>query len=284
MRHHGLSFVLMLAAVVSTGRRGSADAPGAGADGARGKLVWADEFNIDGPPDPSKWRFEEGFVRNHELQWYQRENASCRDGLLVIEARREQRKNPHFDQASRDWRRQIPHADYTSASLKTSGLARWRYGSFEMRGRIDVRQGMWPAWWTLGDAGPWPECGEIDMMEYYQRTLLANAAWASTRSFDPTWDSVRTPLEKLGEKWGEQFHVWRMDWDEGRIALFVDGRLLNEIDLDKTFNEGADRKNPFRQPHYLLLSLAIGGDRGGDPSDTEFPGRFEVDWVRVYQK
>ncbi len=251
------------------------------ADGYR--LVWSDEFEAPGAPDPAKWTYERGFVRNQELQWYQPENARCERGLLVLEARRERLKNPRYNSSSRHWDDQREYAEYTSAGVMTRGLASWQYGRFEMRGRIDVRPGMWPAWWTLGVDGRWPAGGEIDMMEYYRGMLLANAAWASGHP-EPHWDSVRTPLAELGEKWADEFHVWRMDWDENRIALTVDDRLLNEVDLAKTVNDTPDAKNPFRQPHYMLLCLAVGGTNGGDPAPTKFPVRFEVDWVRVYQK
>jgi beta-glucanase (GH16 family) len=86
-----------------------------------------------------------------------------------------------------------------------------------------------------------------------------------------------------GEAWADDFHVWRLDWDARRIALFVDDRLLNEVDLERTIN-ARDGKNPFHQPHYVILNLAVGGTRGGDPSGTEFPAKFEVDYVRVYQR
>jgi beta-glucanase (GH16 family) len=85
--------------------------------------------------------------------------------------------------------------------------------------------------------------------------------------------------------WDARFHVWRMDWDSNSIRLYVDDQLLNTIDVTKTINP-TDRgpKNPFRQPHYLLINLAIGGDAGGDPSKTAFPTRYEVEYVRVFQK
>jgi beta-glucanase (GH16 family) len=247
------------------------------------QLVWSDEFNADGEPDPAKWTFERGFVRNEELQWYQPDNAVCDEGLLVIEGRREQVENPQFDASSRQWQEQREHAEFTSTSVLTRGLASWMYGRFEMRGRIDVRPGLWPAWWTLGDDGRWPAGGEIDVMEYYRGTLLANAAWADRR-FRAKWDDSRTPLAELGDNWASDFHVWRMDWDEERIALSVDGRELNTVDLSETINETRDGDNPFHQPHYMILNLAIGGTNGGDPEETEFPARFEVDYVRVYQK
>jgi len=109
------------------------------------ELVWADEFDKTGRPDPNNWTYEQGFVRNRELQWYQPENARCKDGLLIIEARRERKPNPHYDPAADSWRRSRRHAEYTSACLITRGLHSWTYGRFEMRARIDTRAGMWPA-------------------------------------------------------------------------------------------------------------------------------------------
>ena len=247
-------------------------------------LVWADEFNRDGPPDPANWTYERGFVRNQELQWYATENAQAAGGLLLIEARRERVPNPEFDAAATDWRRRRQAADYTSASLMTRGLHSWQYGRFEMRARIDTRPGLWPAFWTLGVTGAWPHNGEIDIMEYYRGTLLANAAWGGAERFRAIWDDSRTPMASFGKAWPDAFHVWRMDWDERAIALSVDGQVLNEIDLSKTINEDDTRANPFHQPHYLLVNLAVGGTQGGDPSSTEFPARFEIDYVRVYQR
>ena len=140
------------------------------------KLVWSDEFNKHGRPDPNKWTYERGFVRNRELQWYQPENARCENGLLIIEGRRERKVNPRYRPDSRNQMERREYAEYTSASLTTRGLHSWQYGRFEMRGRIDTRDGLWPAFWTLGVEGPWPGCGEIDIMEYYRGMLLANAA------------------------------------------------------------------------------------------------------------
>ena len=102
-------------------------------------LVWADEFNKDGPPDPCNWTCERGFVRNQELQWYQPDNARCENGLLIIEGRRERVPNPNYSPGSRDWRRKNEYAEYTSACLKTMRRHQWKYGRFEMRARIDTR-------------------------------------------------------------------------------------------------------------------------------------------------
>lgn len=255
------------------------------APSAEWTLVWADEFEEEGWPDPRNWTYETGFVRNLELQWYQPGNARVEDGLLVIEARRERKANPVHEPGSADWKRSRPHADYTSASLTTRGRHDWTYGRFEMRGRIDTRPGLWPAFWTLGVRGAWPSNGEIDIMEYYRGMLLANVAWGTDRRGVAHWDTLKKPLSELGDPaWSEKFHVWRMDWDEESIRLYLDDVLLNTTDLDDTVNTDAERNNPFHHPHYLILNLAIGGTNGDDPSPSEFPARFEVDYVRVYQK
>jgi beta-glucanase (GH16 family) len=249
------------------------------------KLVWADEFDTDGPPDPKNWIFEEGFVRNQEAQWYQPQNARIEKGILIIEGRRETRPNPRYKADSSDWKTNRPNIEYTAASLLTRGKHSWKFGRFEMRGRIDTRPGLWPAFWTLGNDGEWPSNGEIDIMEFYRGKLLANVAWGTKTRWNAKWDSTATPLEQLGgTDWAKQFHTWRMDWDEKSIKLYVDDRLLNETDLTKTINGNDGKTNPFHQSHYILLNLAIGGQNGGDPSKTEFPSRFEVDYVRVYQK
>jgi beta-glucanase (GH16 family) len=249
------------------------------------KLVWADEFNTDGPPNPQNWTFEHGFVRNHEFQWYQPDNARCENGLLVIEGRKEKRPNPTYQPGSSNWKTSRPTIDYSAASLKTSGLHSWLYGRFEMRGRIDTSPGLWPAFWTLGVAGGWPFNGEIDIMEYYRNELLANVAWGKAQGQAPEWRTVKKPIDSFNDPaWSTKFHIWRMDWDVTAISLYVDDQLLNSVPLKETINQDGTGVNPFRQPHYILLNLAIGGDNGGDPTATRFPTRFEVDYVRVYQK
>lgn len=250
-------------------------------------LVWQDEFTVDGPPNPEFWSFEKGFVRNEELQFYQEDNAEVKDGKLIITGRREAIKNPKYEEGYPDWRVNREYSEYTSSSIKTSGKKLFQYGIFEVRARIDTALGMWPAIWTLGESKPWPANGEIDMMEYYrvngEGTILANAAWASPDK-RAAWDEVKVSIDHFIEQdphWPEKFHIWKMDWTETYIRLYLDDELLNEVDLTKTINP--DGFNPFHQPHYVLLSLAIGSN-GGDPSSTTFPKTFEVDYVRVYQK
>ena len=248
------------------------------------KLVWSDEFNKDGPPDSSSWTYENGFVRNQELQWYQPENARCEKGYLIIEARREEKPNPAYVPGSKDWRTDRPIINYTSACLITRGRKTWQYGRFEMKAKIDISPGLWPAWWTLGAAGRWPANGEIDIMEYYRKRLLANIACLN-KDHRAEWFSNTFSTDSLGgKKWSAKFHIWRMDWTKEFIALYVDNQLLNKVSLDSLINKDGSGFNPFKQPHYMLLNLAIGGTSGGDPSDTPFPKEFVIDYVRVYQQ
>lgn len=247
-------------------------------------LKWADEFDIDGKPNNLNWGYERGFVRNEEQQWYQPENAYCKGGFLVIEAKKETRPNPRFDESSRDWRKNRKNIDYTSACLLSRGKQQWLYGRFVMRARIDISSGMWPAWWTLGIDKAWPANGEIDIMEYYKGKLLANIACLG-KDHRAAWFSNIIKTDSLGGKsWANQFHIWRMDWTEESIALYCDDYLLNNTSLDQLVNQDGSGFNPFKQPHYLLLNLAIGGINGGNPDSTQFPQRFEVDYVRVFQK
>lgn len=248
------------------------------------RLVWADEFNRDGRPDSSNWKYEKGFVRNHELQYYQPENTWCENGRLIIEARKEQKVNPGYVANSTDWRKNRATIEYTAACLLTKGQKSWLYGRFEMRGKIPVDAGIWPAWWTLGNSKSWPGNGEIDIMEYYRGKLLANIACLGADK-KAEWYSAKLSTDSLGgSKWASEFHVWRMDWTPEYIALFLDDAEMIKVPLDKLTNKDGSGFNPFQQPHYMLLNVAIGGDNGGDASTTSFPKRMEVDYVRVYQR
>lgn len=248
------------------------------------QLVWADEFSRNGRPDSMNWSYERGLVRNEEYQWYQPQNARCKNGLLVIEARKERKPNPLYKEGGKDWRQKRAYNDYTSSSINTGRKQEWLYGRFEMRGRIDIRNGIWPAWWTLGVDQPWPANGEIDIMEFYRGRLLANIA-CKAASGAAEWHSHTFSVDSMGGSlWAQAFHVWRMDWDKDSIRMYVDDQLLNSAALAILDNKDGSGFNPFRQPHYMLLNVAIGGQNGGDPSKTKFPAKFEVDYVRVYQK
>lgn len=246
------------------------------------KLVWADEFNKDGPPDTTVWNFEHGFVRNREDQWYQPQNAYCKDGKLIIKAKRVHLPNPWFISDSKDWKTKRKWINYTSASLNTSGHKSWQYGRFVVRAKIDTDSGLWPAFWTLGIKGRWPSNGEIDIIEYYRGDLLANVACGTSKPFVAKWFSVKKPVNSFAKNWSRHFHIWRMDWNKKDIKLYVDNFLMNQVPLDSLINP--DGTNPFRQPHYILLNLAIGGNSGGNPENTKFPKKYEIDYVRIYQK
>ena len=256
------------------------------------KLVWNDEFDVDGRPDAKKWDYERGFVRNYEMQWYAPENAFVRDGKLVIEARPADFPCPAYREGNKNWRNSREKVQWTSASLITKGKYTFQYGRLEVRARIPVCMGAWPAIWLLGTEHPWPANGEIDVLEYYQHkgvpTILANACWAGDTEEDAEWDSSYTPLSHFTERdpaWAKRFHVWCMDWDKDFIRLYLDDELLNEIDLKRTIN-GKSRGtgiNPFHYQQYLLLNLAL-DTRVKELTPADFPMRYEVDYVRVYQK
>ena len=259
-------------------------------------LIWQDEFDNDGRPD-ERWDYEYGFVRNKELQWYQPDNATVKDGVLVIEGRREVVENPYYEEGSREWRRARPQAEYTSSCLTTRKSFQFKYGRVEVRAKIPTASGSWPAIWLLGNRWGWPGGGEIDMMEYYIAkgvpSILANACWENERRGEPLWDSVVIPFTHFTDNdadWASKFHVWRMDWDESIVKLYLDDELLNTIDLTQTINKNGRGKgqNPFSNDiedfgMYLLLNLAI-GENGGIPDDSSFPLDYCVDYVRVYSR
>ncbi|HLP36032.1 glycoside hydrolase family 16 protein [Lacibacter sp.] len=248
------------------------------------KLVWFDEFTKDGVPDPKKWKFENGFVRNEEAQWYQQENAICENGYLVITGKKERKPNPNFIQGSTSWKTNRAFIEYTSSSVVMQREHAFQYGKIEVRAKIDAQTGLWPAIWTVGVSGEWPSNGEVDIMEYYEDKILANFAIAEKERYKAIWDGASVKLDSLGgKKWADQFHVWTLEWSENEMKIFVDDLLLNSIDLKQSINK-SDGKNPFRQPHYLLLNLAMGGNRGGSLVNTILPSKYMIDYVRIYQK
>ena len=225
-------------------------------------LVWSDEFNVDGAPNSANWNFEQGYVRNKEAQYYTRgrlENARVEKGRLIVEARED------------NWNGN----QYTSASLVSSGKVAYQFGRFEIRAKIDVRPGSWPAFWTLGQSGEWPSNGEIDIMEYYAGKIHANVAWGTGTRYQAKWDSQNKEAAGFPKGWVDSFHVWRMEWTPQFIKLYVDDILMNTTDLSQTINDNTSPvRNPFLQKHYIILNQAIGGINGGDPSGTKFPVKY----------
>jgi beta-glucanase (GH16 family) len=240
------------------------------------RLVWSDEFDVPGLPDPKKWDYEEGFVRNHESQYYTRarkENCRVEDGTLIIEGRKEPFPNPRGGAAK--------PAAYTSASIHTKGKASWQYGRLELRAMLPQGRGVWPAFWTLGDAGgsgaAWPGCGEIDIMEFVGK---APDKVHGTLHWDRGGHRQQGGNLAVKQPWAD-FHVYAVEWSADKIDFYFDEARYLSVPLSAADN---GEKNAFRKPHYLKLNLALGGDWGGKIDDSIFPQKFVIDYVRVYEK
>lgn len=251
------------------------------------KLVWADEFDKDGAPDPAKWDYETGFVRNEELQFYtkdRRENARVEKGLLVIEARKEAWPNPAYKADSKQWNEARKEAVYTSAALHTHGKADWTYGRFEVRAKVPFGRGMWPAAWMLGSnisSVGWPLCGEIDLMENVGYDLDKVHFNVHTKAYHHsigTNKGVTVPLKRPDLA----FHTYAAEWNKDKIEFFLDGKSVFTF---KNEGKGVEAW-PFDKPQYIILNSAVGGGWGGQKGidDSIFPTRYEVDYVRVFQK
>ena len=221
---------------------------------------WSDEFDRTGSPIlPDTWRWSPDKYSVRDAQ-FNEANAFCEGGLLVLEARR------------------VGAHKYTTAAINSYGLKSWKYGRFEMRGRIDIRPGSWPAWWTLGVSGGWPAGGELDIMEGFRRLTACAVHRASS-----TGSHVFTPRKiEVDDAWAKEFHTWTMEWNSSWIDMGVDGVTMEHYNVDDANGSMPDGGNPFRQPHYMLLNLAVGGT-SRSPSKTQFPIRFEVDYVRYWE-
>jgi len=249
----------------------------------QGKLIWSDEFDDTGAPDPKRWTNEVGFIRNREAQFYtagRLENARVENGKLVIEARKELLPLPPGTRGARG----RTNAEYTSASLTTRGLGEWKHAHIEVRAKLPRGRGVWPAIWLLGTdrSKGWPRCGEIDVMEYVgfdTSTIHANIHTGKYNHVRGTGKGSKLRVEAPFN----DFHVYAVDWRADRMDFFVDGKKY--FTYAKEPNAGEDVW-PFDQPFYLILNLAIGGAWGGQKGidDSIFPQRYEIDYVRVYQR
>jgi beta-glucanase (GH16 family) len=237
------------------------------------KLVWSDEFDTAGQPDPAKWVADTHANKtgwyNDERQYYSArrlENARVADGKLIITARRETLRD------AADFGGQ----HYTSARLTTQGKTRWTYGYFEIRAKLPCGQGTWPAIWMLGE-GTWPDGGEIDIMEQVGQKpdellgTIHNRATAGTPG-----NGSRIDMPGMCTA----FHDYQLTWTPEALKIAVDGRPVHIYAKAGKTAAGW----PFDRPQYLLLNLAVGGVLGGAVDDTIFPRRFEIDYVRVYQR
>jgi beta-glucanase (GH16 family) len=244
------------------------------------QLVWSDEFSgPDGSaPDETKWAIQTGGGGwgNNELESYtaRPENVQVSGGNLVIAAVKEDYTGA--DGIARH---------YTSARLQTKGLFSQSYGRFEARIKIPKGQGMWPAFWMLGnniDTVPWPGCGENDIMENIGKE--PSIVYASLHAGGYTGGEVSAPYTlPNAQSFGDDFHIFATEWELQVIRFYVDGNLLATYTPASTPSGSAW---PFDgQPFFMLLNLAVGGDWPGSPDGTtQFPQQMLVDYVRVYQK
>ncbi|BCU77556.1 glycoside hydrolase family 16 protein [Luteolibacter sp. LG18] len=256
------------------------------AQAAPWRLAWSDDFNQAGAPDPKKWTYEKGFVRNQELQFYtdnRRENARVEGGNLVIEGRKEAFPNPAFVAGAKDWQKSRKDAEYTSACLITKGLKSFQYGKIEVRAKLPEGKGVWPAIWMLGDSrGPvrWPMCGEIDIMEFV--THEPGTIFGTLHFAKPGTTQHQSVGGKIkSDDIHKNFHVYGVEWNEKTLTFLFDDKPYKTVDLEVA---GVGEDNPFRKPFYLMLNLAIGGSWGKDPDPKVYPQKFEIDWVKVWER
>ena len=240
------------------------------APGTDWKLVWHDEF--DGPAlDLTKWVWETGGGGwgNNELEFYtpRPENTHLENGKLVIEARQEA----------------FGSRQYTSARLKTEGLGAWKYGRIEARIRIPRGQGMWPAFWMLGDRCEqvgWPTCGEIDIMENIGREparvhgTVHGPGYSGAQGVSAAYNFVG------GGAFADDYHVYAVEWQAGGIVWYVDSAVYATVTPNNIPGPWV-----FDHPFFVILNVAVGGQWPGSPDGTTiFPQAMLVDYVRVYQK
>lgn len=253
-------------------------------DTTKWELMWSDEFDYEGLPDSTKWNYEVGFVRNAELQYYTRarhENARVKDGMLIIEGRKERIANPKYKAGSDSWILQREYGDYTSASVTTRNKAGWKYGRIEVRAKLPQGKGTWPAIWMMGtNLGEvrWPTCGEIDIMEFVGKEpdwVHANVHYA----IDGKHQSGKGKL--MTEKPYMEFHIYALEWYPDRFDFYFDDTKYYTFPLNKA---GFGKENPFRKPQFLLVNLALGGSWGGKIDDAILPQRYLIDYVRIYQE
>ena len=246
-------------------------------------LVWSDEFDAEdgSSPDPANWTYDLGVGANgwgnRELEYYtdrSPENVVISNGNLVITALQERYTGP--DGIMRN---------YTSARLKTQGLFSLAYGRFEARMKIPYGQGLWPAFWMLGDnirdVG-WPTCGEIDIMENIGREPSTIHGTIHGPGYSGGSGIGASYTLAAGQNFADGFHVFAVEWEPAVIRFYVDDvlyRTTTAADLP------AGRTWVFDHPFFLIVNVAVGGDWPGSPDpSTVFPQTMLVDYVRVYQR
>lgn len=230
-------------------------------------LVWQDEFSTDGAPDASKWSFElgGGGWGNSELQIYTSDpqNIKVEDGALKITAINN-------------------GGSFTSARINTRGKFEQAYGRIEARIKMPWGPGIWPAFWMLGadlETNPWPQCGEIDIMEY--KGQQPNLIHGSLHG--PGYSGGAAITKTYGfpiDRFDVDYHTFAVEWGEDFIGFYVDDVLYQEVNPEDLTGEWV-----YDHPFFIILNVAVGGNYVGFPtSDTPFPQTMYVDYVRVYRE
>jgi len=231
------------------------------------KLVWEENFNGT-TLDEKVWNYELGNGcpdncgwGNNEKQLYTTKNHKLKDGKLIITINKEE-------------------DHYTSTRITTAGKKEFKYGRMEARIKLPVGKGIWPAFWMLGsNIGKvgWPQCGEIDIMEYVGRDPHQIYTTLHTQdSHGNSKNSKKTEIKNIEDG----FHVYAIEWNKDKIEFFVDELSVYTFQPDGK-NEAVW---PFDQPFFFILNAAVGGNFGGPEVDNSiFPQQFVIDYVRVYQ-
>ena len=235
------------------------------------KLVWSDEFNGTGLPDPSKWTAEVGGGGwgNNELQYYTKDslsNARQENGNLVITLKKQN----------------MGSNNYTSARLITRDKATWTYGRFEIRAKLPKGLGTWPAIWMLSANSPlvWPDDGEIDIMEHVGYDPGVVHATVHTKAYNHIIGTQKGATTTVND-FSDNFHIYKFEWSSNKMTFYVD---------DTPYFIFADNGSgysawPFYKPFFMILNIAYGGNWGGQKGvdDSILPQQMLVDYVRVYQ-
>lgn len=249
------------------------------------ELVWSDEFNEGTTPNEAYWTHELDDVRNDEVQGYTARPENCRieGGNLVITGRKEE--TPYVGTNGKVF-------NATSASIITNKKKSWEYGRFEIRAKVPSgTTGIWPAFWAKGDSQNsgkgWPQCGEIDIMEYAAKNpnqMIQNVIWGKGSAKEDRTNIVK--YVESQEPYHADFHVYALNWSDKQLTFAIDGVVTQVVNMSDIAAKGFD--NPFKgQKFSLLLNLALGtpedGSLGGKFDESTLPVQFIVDYVRVYQ-
>ena len=234
------------------------------------ELVWADEFDVDGAPNPENWTYQlmrKGQVNNEEQEYIESlDNAWVEDGILHVKAIKEGER-------------------ITSARLITRGKQEWLYGRIEARLKLPKGKGVWPAFWMMpakSSYGGWPKSGEIDIMEfvgYMPGVVHGTVHTGSYNHMINTQKGSKTELPSCSD----EFHVYSVEWSADQIKVGVDDNFYFSFENDGAGDVGTW---PFNHPFYIILNVAFGGGWGGAEGVdySVLPCDMQVDWVRVYQK